>query len=240
MNWEHLSLIKDDVMNVVINGSFADRFAYTIVFLIVLGIVSAILFVAWFFLKAFYTIFAMLFEWTDKDYRLNQKAKKYEWKKEVFNRSQKAKMDRQLAKDQQKEKRHKATLQKRIQTLKDEEVVAISTLNYGHFLPENGYSTGPNIDQRIEMEEERIRRKEKRALTEKEIRLVKSGMAVDGTPFGSKEHQERLAHLFKLQQKSGYISKAPTKSTNAMPIQLPVYNRKQATGEVIPFPINKK
>lgn len=194
-------IIIDDYIYIFTQGRLEQKILY-----IIIAIVSVLLFFYILeyaikfasFLKRLVQKFLLLF---DKDYQLQKKAKKYDQKKNEFNRKelekiQKIEMEKEQQLTQELNREMKAKYEE-YKRLKTKELIAYSNLDFSFFLPENGYPYGPSLANRFGLEEERIRQSEKRLLTEPERHNIRKGLSADASPFGTIELQEIFEELWK-------------------------------------------
>lgn len=231
-------VLRDDVWTVITEGSAADQVAYTVVFFILLLVLYIAFLFARFMLGITWEFMKFVGMFFTKSFWDKSKAQQYASRKAAFERKEKDKEWKADARKRAVEQKKKKKREKEEEQLRVAETIAMSKLDYSYFLPENGYTTGPNVEQRIEMESERMRQINRRLLTEQEIKRIEKGFRADGEPFASGTGiEDRLHTLFQHQKKHGYVGKVMTKPSNT--IRLP--KRQVASGgEIISFPKQRK
>lgn len=229
-----LKLIIEDIKNVYTSGDIVDMIVYTIA-------------IACFILLGIYVITFILdqadkitkktkrfMEWTSEDARTKRKADKYAQKLERFEQELSEEEASERARKAREEEEERLNVQRKRELMQAEEVIAISKLDYSFFVPKNGYPHGPALEQRIKLEEERVRRSDYRLLSAEERQLVAQGLSADGSPFGDSKHQELFVELWKERKSSNVVKGFSNTSTK------PAKSKAKQTGNVISLPVHKK
>lgn len=228
------SLIIEDIKNVYSSGDIVDMSVYTVVIFLVLVLGIYILsYVSDFSQKAVGKVKDFT-EWSSKEARTKRKADKYTKELKEFERELSDKEAKEKARKAKEAEIARQKLQQKKELMQAEELVAFSELDYAFFMPENGYPNGPSFEHRLKLEEERIRRSERRLLNSKEQQFIKNGLSADGTPFGDSAHQELFAKLWTEGKRSNVV-KGFTGTSSSSSSRNP-----KSSGNVISLPVHKK
>lgn len=180
-------------------------------------------------------------EWkllTDKDHQARLKAEKFQLDRQQFEANQKKeeaqRKQQEALERKEKEAKIRAEEQEKRKAQQVREILAVARLDYGFFLPENGYPSGPSVDHRIQLEEERIRQAEIRLITSEERTNIQNGRAADGSIFGGEMYGERMSELWAILEKTRDVA---TYQANKPKYVEPI---KENPAKVIAFPGHKK
>jgi len=203
--------LLEDIQMVFTTGGVIDRIVYIFVGLVILGLIIILLSIMYYFLSKLKN---MLSKVLSKEKRLELKVHKYKKSKEKFLLQQKESVELEKQKKERQKEKRKQEIEKKKKLIENEELIAISKLNYAFFTPKNGYPSGPSFSQRLALEEERLKRNEYRMMTDTEIARVKKGYAYDGGTFGGETFGEHFTSLQKNTSGStvkGFSSMKPNK-----------------------------
>lgn len=218
--------LLEDIQMVFSTGGIIDRIVYISLGLLILAVVIVLLAIMYYLLSKLKSILSKVLL---KEKRVEFKAQKYKESKEKFLSQQKELEALERQKQELKKEKRQEELERKKKIIENEELVAISKLNYKFFTPENGYPSGPSFSQRLALEEERLKRNEYRTMTDTEVARVKKGYAYDGSIFGGEAFGEYFESLKK--SNSGSVVKGfpSTKTTKG---KSPSKNK----GNVVSFP----